>query len=1001
MKSLITEYTKISHVINLQNNFKICKNNKQLITNLLKNIYSNINSIMCNLQNNYQSGIIEKNFYTLNMNKLDEILYLYTSIRLPDKLYDYTNIITNDLKTYCIILKNKLHNQALICGCSNILSGIKIINSNIKLDKTIYNEEYLYDINFINDLFIILNINIKSNNQLNANSKKYMNKPYKINYFKSNYKTENYLLKNEVIELNLPFNEGLVIITGYFKNDPLNIFRHMSSFKKKYNKLINNFTYLDIPMNFKDKYLNQLSVKDFILSTTDQINNLILNDYNKLLEYKSLPISLLVKDFIKGDMNKQTKILTLFLISNNEDQFLAHIIYDMIANQSYLLKSQPMAEKIYNNLHWSIQKLFKIIFKNIENKRNKINFSENDIPYDKRIELLKADDYIKNKAKEKIKEANGSRENSAKAQQYLDGLLKIPFGIYIKEDILKSADDFIRYSKLKLSKINDINYNEIDNIKTISSIDEILNKINKDNKDIIEIRNKYEKHRIEKLNYLNKIDDKLSQSIHGHNDAKIQIKRLIAQWINGEMDGAVLGLQGPPGTGKTTLCNKGIAECLIDKNGKSRPFSFLAIGGSTNGSILEGHSYTYLGSTWGRIVDILMETKCMNPIIYIDELDKVSKTEHGREIIGILTHLTDPSQNTEFTDRYFSGIKLDLSKVLFVFSYNDSNQIDRILKDRITEINIKPLTKHDKLIICNKYLLPEIYKAVGFKIGDLIFSNELIEYIIDTYTYEAGVRKLKEKLFDLIREINLNIITSTDLKLPFAITLEYIKDLFSDKPKINIKKIVNKPQIGMVNGLYATSAGTGGLTIIQVLKNLSDRRLNLELTGQQGDVMKESMQCAKTLAWNLLSKKDKDSINKDWDENGIWGLHIHCPEGGTPKDGPSAGAAITIAILSKLMNKYVNNTIAMTGEIDLHGNIHQIGGVHSKIDGAKAANVKTVLIPNDNKDDYVKYLKKQIESKNVSYKHEYSIKQLEDLADINIKVRVVSKIEEVMEIIFI
>ena len=167
--------------------------------------------------------------------------------------------------------------------------------------------------------------------------------------------------------------------------------------------------------------------------------------------------------------------------------------------------------------------------------------------------------------------------------------------------------------------------------------------------------------------------------------------KIVGQWINGEQKGYCFGFEGSPGVGKTSLAKRGLASCLEDENGVTRPFSFIALGGSSNGSTLEGHNYTYVNSTWGKVVDVLMESKCMNPIIYIDELDKVSKTEQGREIIGILTHLIDTTQNDEFQDRYFSGIPFDLSKALFIFSYNDPDQIDRILLDRIHRIQISQL----------------------------------------------------------------------------------------------------------------------------------------------------------------------------------------------------------------------------------------------------------------------------------------------------------------------
>ena len=214
------------------------------------------------------------------------------------------------------------------------------------------------------------------------------------------------------------------------------------------------------------------------------------------------------------------------------------------------------------------------------------------------------------------------------------------------------------------------------------------------------------------LSYMNSVNTTLDDAIYGHDKAKRQVERIIGQWINGTSSGHCFGFEGPPGVGKTSLAKKGIANCLKDNDGVSRPFSFIAVGGSTNGSTIDGHNYTYVGSTWGRIVEILIETKCMNPIIFIDELDKISKTEHGKEIIGIFTHLTDATQNDSFQDKYFSGIDIDLSKALFIFSYNDPQSIDRILLDRIHRVKFSHLTVKDKLVVTKKHILPEIFEKV-------------------------------------------------------------------------------------------------------------------------------------------------------------------------------------------------------------------------------------------------------------------------------------------------
>tara|TARA_Y100000361_G_C11161886_1_gene348040 strand:- start:7396 stop:10659 length:3264 start_codon:yes stop_codon:yes gene_type:complete len=449
----------------------------------------------------------------------------------------------------------------------------------------------------------------------------------------------------------------------------------------------------------------------------------------------------------------------------------------------------------------------------------------------------------------------------------------------------------------------------------------------------------------------------LDNSIYGHSHAKNQIMKIIGQWMNGEQTGYCFGFEGSPGIGKTSLAKKGLSMCLKDDNNNNRPFSFIALGGSCNGSTLEGHSYTYMNSTWGRIVDILMESKCMNPIIYVDELDKVSKTENGREIIGIFTHIIDQTQNDSFQDKYFSGINIDLSKALFIFSYNDPEQIDSILLDRIHRIKFENLTLNEKKVIVNRFILPEINKKMGFT--DIIEMNDdIIEYIIETYTLEPGVRKLKELLFDLYGEINLDILknNNTEVKLPILITPENLECKYLPKyTKIKEKKIHKQPVIGIINGLWANVLGRGGIIPIQTMFFPSSTFLDLRLTGLQGDVMKESMNVSKSLAWNLTPNSIKKKLLTQFNDTKCQGLHIHCPDGSISKDGPSAGAAITIAIYSLFNNKKINNDVAITGEINLQGEITAIGGLDLKIYGGIKAGIKTFLYPIDNTLDFKKW----------------------------------------------
>ena len=494
------------------------------------------------------------------------------------------------------------------------------------------------------------------------------------------------------------------------------------------------------------------------------------------------------------------------------------------------------------------------------------------------------------------------------------------------------------------------------NEKIINILIEFKKSLTKYNYDIIIANNDLIKEHIININkYIENVSNTLNQSVHGHTNAKRSIERIIGQWISGKQDGYCFGFEGPPGVGKTSLARKGLSNCLKDKDGNSRPFQFIAIGGASNGSTLSGHNYTYVGSTWGKIVDILQETKCMNPIIFIDELDKISRTENGKEIIGILTHLVDRTQNEQYQDKYFSGIDLDLSKALFIFSYNDVSTIDRILLDRIHRIKFDNLTINDKIEICNKYILPEFYDKFNIKIP---FENDVLKYIIETFTNESGVRKLKEIIFDIISEINLEVLKKDITDIPIItkenIAIKYLKE----RNPIIIKEIHESPQVGIINGLWANSLGMGGIIPIEANFLPSNNLLELKLTGLQGDVMKESMNVAKTLTWKLTPPSNRKKFIKDGKTTKLQGIHIHCPEGAVPKDGPSAGTAITVCVYSIINNKKIKNDIAITGEINLQGKVTQIGGLHLKILGGIRAGVKTFIYPKSNQQDFEKFYEK-------------------------------------------
>jgi len=1027
-----------------------------------------IQRTLIHVQKNKSLDILGISNINICVERLNEINNKIKTLTNPDKTYTKLEIVINDLQNInndlSTLLKNygtdKLEDLLLICfGANN-----KIANDDSDLLKLDLLMKYFHPTSY-NVLNSKEEYKIKKKDKDKEKDKdkdKEKDNLIHLNCVDISLSAKQFHLKVYGMKLYI-INEDIkkyLVIYGIVDDVMINYLTD-KYITNKQNELIlffNKKLELNIPQCVFTNFINSLTLKDFLIyANNEEFLKKFLGINNQVNTIKQKPISSVIKEFIADDMySKRNVLINLLLFSENYDnQYLSYLLYDLLSNETNGNVDTQEQTMLYDSFPWTIKEHFKNAMKKTIQYTNELsNFDFNKIPLEQQICLLKTTDVVKEKAMMKLKEVKAKSEDTgSKARQYIDGLLKIPFGIYKKEPILNIMVDIKVLFKELLANVNENdlcqkievknNYNSFEIFNYIKNVTQTIkdseityisklaktylligdkkqlyrnasllykiaqqHNINIDkpingkkesiilyieniidsaiNSNSIEfIRELYDfiKHNnklAEKNNFyemtstLDNIKDKtnelstyftnvkniLNKFVYGHNNAKRHVERIIAQWINGEQQGYVFGFEGPPGVGKTSLA-KGLANCLVDENGVSRPFSLIALGGDSNASSLIGHSYTYVGSTWGQILQILMDKKCMNPIILIDEVDKISKTENGKEIIGILTHLLDPTQNDTFQDKYFSGIDLDVSKILFILSYNDVNSIDKIMLDRIHRIKFENLLLEDKIVICNKYLLPEIYKNIG--LGEVLhFSDDVLKFIIDEYTLEPGVRKLKELLFEIIGEINLEILNSNfDNEIPFNITIDNIKTKYlKDKREQIIRKVFDISKIGFVNGMYATALGNGGTLPIHAQFYPSDKFLDLKLTGLQQEVMKESMHVALTVAWNLTTLENQNKIRNSYDGIHKYGINIHTGDGSVQKDGPSAGCAITCAIYSIINNIPIKPEFAITGEIQMSGEVTAIGGLSNKIIGSIKASVKKFIYPKENQKDFDDFFKK-------------------------------------------
>lgn len=462
----------------------------------------------------------------------------------------------------------------------------------------------------------------------------------------------------------------------------------------------------------------------------------------------------------------------------------------------------------------------------------------------------------------------------------------------------------------------------------------------------------------EETHNLNKAEKVLNEDHYGLEDIKERILEFIGVGkLSGGVKGSIICLVGPPGVGKTSI-GKSIARAL------NRPFYRFSVGGMRDEAEIKGHRRTYIGSMPGKLIQALKFCQTMNPVVMLDEVDKIGNSYHGDPASALLEVL-DPEQNHDFLDHYLD-VRCDLSNVLFIVTANILDTIPEPLKDRMDILRLSGYILEEKLEIAKRYLIPRNMKAMGLKSSQVSFAKPALAQIINGYARESGVRSLENNIKKILRKVAVKIVRAEEKpvkedeekKKPekCEITLDTLKD-YLGKPIFTTDRFYETTPVGVCMGLAWTSLG--GATLYIESAQVPAEKTDVKLTGQAGDVMKESAQ----IAWSYVqSHCAQYAPGIPFFEKSQ--VHIHIPEGATPKDGPSAGITMVTSLLSLLKGVPVRDNLSMTGELTLTGKVLAIGGLKEKLIAAKRSKQKILIFPKDNQRDFDElpaYLKKGVE----------------------------------------
>jgi len=602
------------------------------------------------------------------------------------------------------------------------------------------------------------------------------------------------------------------------------------------------------------------------------------------------------EEYINIGNRVSPEILISLADTDNVDRFI-----DTIAANIYLKAEQKQSILEEFDVKKRLELIYTILLEEIEILKIEKKIT---LRVKKQMNKVQKEYYLREQLKAIQKELGDEDDINSEADEYREKLNKIKAPKETKEKILKEINKFSKISPMSPDVSVSRTY-----LDTVFSLP-----WNKETRD--------------------KLDLEIAQQIldeqhYGLEKVKERILEYLAiRKLSKSLKGPIICLVGPPGVGKTSIA-KSIADSL------GRKFVRISLGGVRDEAEIRGHRRTYVGSIPGRIVNGLKEAQTKNPVFLLDEIDKMSSDYKGDPASAMLEVL-DPEQNKDFVDHYLE-VPFDLSKILFVTTANSLSTIPRPLLDRMEIIEVSGYIEEEKLNIVKKYLLPKQIKEHALRSDFIKMDDEVIKDIINSYTREAGVRNLERKIAQVCRKVAKKYVENPSLEE--VIVTKADLDEYLGKNKYRHQLAGTKPEVGIVTGLAWTAVGGETLTAeVNVLKGKGQ----VVLTGKLGTVMKESAQTGISYIRSIADKFDIDE--EFYTKNDI---HIHLPEGAVPKDGPSAGITMALAVLSALTNIPVRNNVAMTGEITLRGRVLAVGGIKEKLLAAHRAGITKVLLPKE------------------------------------------------------